>query len=176
MARRVVRSEATGETYIFDDDWNEADGRVRQIEYMLGPGKSVPPHFHPATAQSFEVLAGALSVRVGGRKLVLGPGDRAMTAAGEAHAQWNDGPEDVRVIEGYDPPIAIEPFFTVMPHAMGSKNPLKIAVFLAEFRDVDQPATAGLRIFVAIFAVLGRLVGLGGWYRPLLIQAGLRPG
>jgi quercetin dioxygenase-like cupin family protein len=173
MARRVVTSEPTGETFVFDDAWNEPDGRVRQIEYTLEPKRGVPLHAHPATAQSFEVVSGVLSVRVGQRTAQLGPGERATTAPGEVHAQWNEGAETVRVIECYDPPIAIEPFFTVMPHAIGSKNPLKICVFFTEFADVSMPPTAGRRFFFNLVGGLGRLAGLGGWYRPILTQAGL---
>jgi hypothetical protein len=55
MARRIVQSESTGETFTFDDVWNEPDGRVRQLGYELAPTRRVPPHAHPQTAQSFEV-------------------------------------------------------------------------------------------------------------------------
>ena len=168
MARRTVQSDATGETFIFDDAWNEPDGRVRQLEYELAPNKPVPPHAHPDTAQIFEVVEGVLSIRVGGRVSKLNPGEAAATGPGETHAQWNDGPERVRAVERYAPPLAIEPFFTVLPHAIGSGNPFKIAVFFSDFKAVSTPGTLGLRLFIGLFAPLGRLIGFARWYAPLL--------
>lgn len=168
MARRTVESAPTGETFVFDDAWNEPDGRVRRLEYVLLPKASAPPHFHPGAAQSFEVLSGTLHIKVNGKVRVLEAGDRAVTGLGETHAQWNEGPEPVRAIEGYNPPIAIELFFTILPHAIGSRNPLKIAVFFSDFRSVSGPGTLPLRISIALLAPIGRLCGFKGWYRNLV--------
>jgi len=168
MARRIVQSESTGETFTFDDVWNEPDGRVRQLGYELAPNRRVPPHAHPQTAQSFEVTEGVLGIRVHGTVLKLSPGQSASTGPGEVHAQWNEGPAPARVIERYSPPLAIEPFFTVLPRAIASRNPFKIAIFFADFRDVSTPGTVGQRLFIGLFAPFGRLLGFGRWYAPLL--------
>ncbi len=173
MARRVVVSEPTGETFIFDDDWNEPDGRVRQIEYEAAPHSRVPAHAHPNTTQFFEVISGELCVRTGGQTTRLKAGERAATKPGEVHAQWNEGDEPARVVERYEPPLAIEPFFTAVPIAIGSKNPLKIAVLFSDFKAISVPGTTGMRIFIAVFGALGRMVGLSGWYKPLLAEATL---
>ena len=174
MARRVVNSERTGETFVFDDDWNEPDGRVRQLEYTLAPKKRVPPHAHPETAQVFEVLAGELTIRVGREAArTLTPGERASTAQGQSHSQWNEGTEVARAMERYEPPLAIEALFTAIPQAIESSNPFKIAVLLADFGRVSRVDNLGMRIFIGAFAPLGRLFGFGGWYEPLLKNAGL---
>jgi quercetin dioxygenase-like cupin family protein len=170
MARRTVESPVTGETFVFDDAWNEPDGRVRRLEYALAPNKPVPPHSHPATAQSFAVVSGTLHIRVNGEARVLSAGETAATKPGDTHAQWNEGPQTVRVVEGYDPPLAIEPFFTVLPHAIASRNPFKIAVFFADFRAVSAPATFGQKAFIGAFAVLGRTLGYARWYAPLVVS------
>jgi quercetin dioxygenase-like cupin family protein len=165
VARRIIESPPTGETFIFDDDWNAPDGRVRQLEYVLKSKCAVPPHFHPDTAQSFEVISGTLHIRVNGQTRVLGPGETTRTGVGDIHAQWNEGPDPVRVVEAYDPPLDIEPFFTGLAHAIGSRNPLKIAVFFADFSAVSRPGNAPLKLLTTVMAPLGRLVGLGGWHR-----------
>jgi mannose-6-phosphate isomerase-like protein (cupin superfamily) len=170
MARRVVKSEPTDDTFVFDDDWNEPDGRVRRLEFTLGLKGRVPPHAHPATAESFEVTSGVLSLKIGGRTLKLGPGEKAGTSRGEVHSLWNEGPEVAYVISSYDPPLAVEPFFTAIPRAQA--NPFKMAVLWAESRRVSQPKAVGLRIFIALFGTLGRLAGLSGWSRPELSQTG----
>jgi len=173
MARRVVKSDPTDETFVFDDDWNEPDGRIHRMEFTIGLKGRVPRHVHPATAETFEVVSGVLSVRFGGRTLRLGPGERTATGPGQAHSLWNEGTEAAHVITWYDPPLAIEPFFTAIPHALASNNPFKIAVLFAESSRVSQPSFP-LSIFVRTLGALGHLMGLGGWYRPMSSQAGQR--
>jgi quercetin dioxygenase-like cupin family protein len=176
MGRRIVQSSQTGEQFVFDDCWNDPDGRVRQLEYVLQPNSKVGEHHHPATSQSFEVLSGTLHVRVnGGEVLVLNSGDKASTGVDGVHGQWNEGPEPTTVIESYDPPLDIEPFFTVLPHAMASKNLLKKAVYVSDFRTITSLASKPVQLIMAILAPLGRLVGLAQWYAPLLPDSAARP-
>lgn len=155
----------TGETFIFDDEWNDPDGRVRQIEYELKGNRRVPPHFHPKTAQSFEVLSGILCVQVGRQKLIVRPGEQVSTRPGEVHAQWNESAWPVRMIERYDPPLDIEPFFTALSRAATSRNPLKLALFRSDFRAISERRGLRARLLTSILARVGRLVGLSGWYR-----------
>ena len=96
---------------------------------------------------------------------MLRAGERVATGRGDVHSQWNEGPETVRAVEGYDPPVDIEPFFTLLPHAIGSRNPLKIAVFFAGFRSVSRPGILALALMTTLLAPLGRLCGYGGWYK-----------
>lgn len=176
MGRRIVQSSNTGEQFVFDDSWNDPDGRVRKLEYVLQPNSKVPAHRHPATSQSFEVLSGTLHVRVnGGVAWALNSGDKATTGVDGIHAQWNEGPGPTTVVESYDPPLDIEPFFTVMTHAMASKNLLKQAVFFADFQNISSIESRPLRLLVTVLAPLGRLVGLTRWYAPLLPDSAARP-
>jgi hypothetical protein len=146
------------------------------MEYVLQPNSKVGDHHHPATSQSFEVLAGTLHVRVnGGEVLVLNSGDKATTGVDGIHSQWNEGPEPVTVIESYDPPLDIEPFFTVMTQALASKNLLKQAVFFSDFRSISSLASKPLQLLVTVLAPLGRLVGLTRWYASLLPDSATRP-
>jgi quercetin dioxygenase-like cupin family protein len=168
MARRIVNSAPTGETFVFDDAWNEPDGQVRRIEYQILPGKKVPLHRHPGTVQTFEVIAGVLQVRVDGKARALQAGERAATGEGSVHTQWNDGPDTVFAVETYEPAIAIEPFFTILPHAIASGNPFKIAVFFADFRTVTAPSGLAERFLITCVAPLARLFGFGRWYEGVL--------
>jgi hypothetical protein len=146
------------------------------MEYVLQPNSKVGEHRHPGTSQSFEVLAGTLHVRVnGGEVLVLNSGDKATTGVDGIHTQWNEGPDPTTVIESYDPPIDIEPFFTVLARVMASKNLLKLAVFFSDFQSISTLESPPLRMLVTALAPLGRLVGLTRWYAPLLPDLGTRP-
>jgi hypothetical protein len=107
--------------------------------------------------------------------LVLNSGDKATTGVDGIHTQWNEGPGPTTVIESYDPPLDIEPFFTVLTHAMASKNLLKKAVFFSDFQSISFIASRPLRLIVTVLAPLGRLVGLTRWYASLLPDSATRP-
>jgi hypothetical protein len=146
------------------------------MEYVLQPNSKVAEHRHPATSQTFEVLSGTLHVRVNrGEVLVLNSGDTAATGVDGIHTQWNEGPGPTTVIESYDPPLDIEPFFSVMTQAMASKNLLKQAVFFADFQSISSIESKPLRLLVTVLAPVGRLVGLTRWYAPLLPGSATRP-
>ena len=57
------------------------DGSLRG-EYFATPRGYVPEHIHPGQEERFEVVSGTLGVRVGGRELVLNPGQSAVGPAG----------------------------------------------------------------------------------------------
>ena len=174
MPEREVFNPATGERFWFSDENNEPDGRVRTLRYELLPGKTVPVHCHPGHAQIFEVLAGRLHVSIGGKTQVLEPGQRAVCAKGEAHTQWNEGPGPAVAIESYDPPLAIEPFFTHMAElgvrgdlrAGGAPaNILKFSTFVEDFRNVTRLANPFLSAMTRVMGFVGRMMGLSGWYK-----------
>jgi hypothetical protein len=107
--------------------------------------------------------------------LVLNSGDKATTGVDGIHSQWNEGPGPTTVIETYDPPLDVEPFFTVLAHAMASKNLLKKAVFISDFQSISSIASKPVRLIVTVLAPLGRLVGLTRWYASLLPDSATRP-
>jgi len=168
MARRTIESVRTGETFIFSDDWNDAEGRVGRMECELKGHVLVPRHSHPGVAKTVEVQSGLLGLRARRKTWFLRPGEQYRVEAGYVHALWNESAAPVRFVQRYDPPLAIEPFYTVLPHAMGGANPFKRAIFLADFRGVSRRRGVRAMLFVTIFAPLGRLFGLSRWYRGYL--------
>jgi quercetin dioxygenase-like cupin family protein len=60
-------------------------GRYDLIEGWFSPGMQTPPHRHRAYAEQLYILDGQFTVSVGGRKIVLGPGDDFFIPAGTAH-------------------------------------------------------------------------------------------
>ncbi|MBY0383684.1 cupin domain-containing protein [bacterium] len=171
---RTVYVNGNEQVFTFSDEWNTSDGKVRQLRYHLAPGASVATHLHPKTRQTFEVLSGELWIRAGWKKMKLKKGDRAQTTLGGSHSQWNtSSTEFVEVVEGYDPPLDIEPFFTALPVVLKCKNPLKICVFFSDFSSIVTARTWPVRWLIKGFGSIGRFLGYDKWYKedvPLLIK------
>jgi mannose-6-phosphate isomerase-like protein (cupin superfamily) len=166
MARRIVKIAKTGETFVFDDAWNDEFGRVRKLLYRLEAGsRKVPSHAHPGVKQGFEVVTGVLCVASGGRTLRLQPGEGFVTERGAGHSQWNHGKIAVEAIETYDPPLDVESFFQRLPTVTESGNAFKAAIFFDDYADVVAAPNAVVRGLLSWFACWGRRFGLGGWYR-----------
>jgi quercetin dioxygenase-like cupin family protein len=140
------------------------------VEALYGPGGSPPPkHLHPAQAEHFEVLEGALNTRVNGTERVLGSGDTLDIPAGAAHQMWNAGSEPARVRWRTIPAGRTLEWFEALDRLQregrvlksGIPSPLAMSVLLTEYRDVFRLAGPDpvLRTAFAMLAQIGRLRG-----------------
>ena len=69
-----------------------------EAEASYRPGGSpLPAHLHPAQDERFEVLEGAVRVRVDGDEHELAEGDEIRIGRGQVHQMWNPGAEPARV-------------------------------------------------------------------------------
>lgn len=163
MSQRVVNCEKSGQVFTFSDEWNTSDGKVKQLSYKIAPGKSVLPHMHPGALQSFQVLSGKLSVRVGFKKKIISGGEVVHTQLGDQHSQWNDTKETVVVLEGYEPALDIEPFFTILQHAE-NENFLKKMVFFSDFAFVVTSKSNLVKLIIWGLGKVGNMMGYQFWY------------
>jgi quercetin dioxygenase-like cupin family protein len=86
-------------------------GRVAVIEVVTQAGvPGPPPHHHEDTDECFYVIAGRLGIMLGDEWTQLGPGEYANVPRGTVHTFRNDGPDDARVITGFEPQ-GFEQFF-----------------------------------------------------------------
>jgi mannose-6-phosphate isomerase-like protein (cupin superfamily) len=86
-------------------------GRVAAIEVITPAGvPGPPPHHHEDADECFYVTAGRLGVMCGDSWTSHGPGEYMNVPRGTVHSFRNDGPDDVRVITGFEPP-GFERFF-----------------------------------------------------------------
>jgi quercetin dioxygenase-like cupin family protein len=93
--------EQTMRTLLRADD---ADDSLGAVEMVMPPGTAGPPlHLHPGHAESFYVVAGTLTVRVGETVLSGGAGTWATAPKGTPHTLANLGQEDVRVLCLFSP-------------------------------------------------------------------------
>lgn len=79
-------------------------GRVAALEVITPPGvPGPPPHHHADAAEFFYVTGGRLGVMRDGTWTSLGPGDHVNIPQGIVHSFRNEGPDDVKVITGFEP-------------------------------------------------------------------------
>lgn len=142
-----------------------------EVEATYGPGGSAPPkHFHPSQDEHFEVLSGAIQVRVDGEERELRPGEAIEIARGSVHQMWNPGTEPARVRWQTAPAGRTEQWFRAIDALHregrvgrnGMPGPLAFGVLLSEYRDVFRLAVGPdwlLRPLFAGLAVIGRARG-----------------
>jgi mannose-6-phosphate isomerase-like protein (cupin superfamily) len=79
-------------------------GRVAAIDVITPAGvPGPPPHHHDDADEFFYVIEGRLGVMRNDTWTSLGPGDYTNVPQGTVHSFRNDGPDDVRVITGFEP-------------------------------------------------------------------------
>jgi quercetin dioxygenase-like cupin family protein len=79
-------------------------GRIAAIHVVTPAGvPGPPPHHHEDADEFFYVIAGRLGVIRDNSWASLGPGDYTNVPRGTVHSFRNDGPDEVRVITGFEP-------------------------------------------------------------------------
>jgi quercetin dioxygenase-like cupin family protein len=174
----TIENPVTGERITFLATSRDTDGEAVVIETVFQPdGFVAAAHIHPSQSERFAIAEGTLGLKVGGKKLTLGPGDVAVVEAGTAHKFWNAGEEPVRFSCEVRPALQFESLLETMfalaadgkTSRKGMPNPLRLAVIAkAHFDTVRLPfppawiQAAGL----ALGSPLGRLLGYEATYQP----------
>jgi quercetin dioxygenase-like cupin family protein len=90
----------------------DSGGELLELEAEWAPKEHKPlPHSHPSQDEHFEVLEGQLSVKLGGEKRVLNPGDTVDVPRGTVHTFWNSGGTTARAKWQVRPAQRTEDFF-----------------------------------------------------------------
>ncbi len=101
----------SGETITFVETAAETGGDYTVIECAVRPGGGVPmAHVHPNQSETFEVLEGELSLKVGRDKLVAQAGDVVTVSPGTVHKFRNDTDRIVRFRCTVTPSLGFEQF------------------------------------------------------------------
>lgn len=102
--RHVLRLPAPGQATRILLSAQECDGSLGAMELEMGPGENGPPlHLHRIHAESFYVLAGELTVRLGDTVVTGGPGTWACAPQGTPHTLANFSDDPVRVLCLFSP-------------------------------------------------------------------------
>jgi mannose-6-phosphate isomerase-like protein (cupin superfamily) len=114
-----------------------------EVEASYRPGGSPPPaHFHPAQDERFEVLAGAMRVRIDGEERELPTDAEIEIARGQVHQMWNPGSEPARVRWVTTPAGRTERWFRTLDGLFGEGGDIAagrevdFAALLEEYGDV----------------------------------------
>ena len=177
-APRVIANPLSGE-HITISAAADPGGRVLEWELVLAPGGRVPSsHAHPEQEECFTVVAGQMRFRVGGRRVIAGPGDTVRVPPGTVHHFANAGPGPATVAVQTRPALNMADLLRTAAvlaqdqHAAGRTmpRPLDLALFMRDFeREVRAPylPAALVRAVIRPAAWLARRLGLDARYRRL---------
>jgi quercetin dioxygenase-like cupin family protein len=152
---------------------------VLEWELLLAPGGRVPSsHAHPEQEECFTVLDGQMRFRVGGRRIMAGPGDTVLVPPGTVHHFANAGPRPARVAVQTWPALSMLELLETAAamaqaqHAAARRlpSPVDLALFMRDFeREVRAPylPAALVRTVLRPAAWLARRCGRDARYRRL---------
>jgi quercetin dioxygenase-like cupin family protein len=173
---RIV-NPLSGEQIVVRRTAGQTGGRVLDWELVLAPGGRVPSsHAHPEQEECFTMLEGQLRFRVGGRRLLAGPGDIVRVPPGTVHHFANAGSGPARVAVQTRPALSMHELLETAAalareqHAAGRRAPrlVDLALFMRDFRrEVRAPYLPAVlvRAVLAPLAALARRRGLDARYR-----------
>src|SRR5512132_1706932 len=174
-----IENPVTGERLVFRKTSRETGGQAVVIETFVQPnGFVAAAHVHPSQDEQFEVLSGSVGFKIGGEKLVAGPGQRLTVPAGTAHKFWNAGDDEAHFVCEIRPALQFESLIETMfglatddkTNKKGMPNPVRLAVIANHHFDVVRlpviPAWMQ-KVALAMGAPLGRAVGYQPTYEGL---------
>ena len=174
----TIENPVTGERIIFRQTSRDTKGEAVVIEAFVQPdGAVAAAHVHPSQEERFEVLHGSVGFKVGGKKLVAGPGERLTIPAGLTHKFWNAGDDEAHFVCEVRPALQFERLLETMfalaadgkTNRKGMPNPLRLAVIAhAHFDTVRLPFPPAWmqQLGLALGAPLGRILGYEATYTP----------
>ncbi len=174
----TIENPVTGERIVFRQTSHETGGEAVVIETYVQPnGFVAAAHVHPSQEERFEVLAGTVGFKIGGKQRIAGPGERITVPAGTRHRFWNAGDDVAHFACEIRPALQFESLLETMfalaadgkTNRKGMPNPLRLAVIANEHFDTVRlpfPPAIVQRIGLALGAPMGRLFGYQPVYTP----------
>jgi quercetin dioxygenase-like cupin family protein len=167
----VLHNPVTGELMRFVKAACDTSGEYVVVDVIVAPNGTVAAaHLHPYQTETFEVLEGEVTFKVGGKKVVAKAGETLVVEQGTAHRFWNSGSTDARFRCEVRPALQFEQLIETMfslaqdgkTNRKGMPNPFRLAVIAdAHFDDVRLPLVPQSiqRLSLAMGAPLGRMLG-----------------
>ena len=119
-----------GDLYTFLVTGEESGGAYFAMEALVPQGGGPPPHIHRNEDETFYVLEGEVTFRLGDREVLAGPGDFVHVPRGNVHNFHNHTDRVARLVLTFTP-AGIEKFFeeTLRPaldSAMNAPEPVDV--------------------------------------------------
>jgi quercetin dioxygenase-like cupin family protein len=155
--------------------WEGEDPSLVAELHVQPRGAVAAEHRHPDVDERFTLVSGKICFRLGGRTSVAAVGQTVEIARGAWHDWWNAGEEEavarVWVSDGTRFVHMIETLFGLArdghTNAKGLPDPLQLAVFATEFRDVivlRRPPSLVQSLLFGLLRPLARARGYRGTY------------
>lgn len=124
---------ALGSRYVLRGE--DSGGRFALVEHTIPPrALAAPMHTHEHEDEYSFVLAGRLGAQIGDEVVEAGPGELVLKPRGVAHAFWNAGDEEVRLLEIISPAGFAQYFADLAPElAGGAPDPEALAEIRARY-------------------------------------------
>ncbi|HYZ76426.1 MAG TPA: cupin domain-containing protein [Gaiellaceae bacterium] len=179
----TIENPLTGERIVFNKTSQETGGEAVEIEVYVRPGGVVAAaHVHPFQSERFEVISGRLGMKLGRKKIEVGPDEVVLVEPGTPHKFWNAGDDELHFVTVVRPALRFERLLETMfalaadgkTNRKGMPNPLRVAVIAKEhFDDVRLPFPPATlqRLGLALGAPVGRLIGYEPTYEPAGVPA-----
>ena len=110
-----------GDTYRFLATGEETNGRYAMWEAIVPPGSGPPPHIHSREDESFFILEGEITFRIGDERFVAKAGTFANMPIGSLHSFKNETDEIARMIISVAP-AGLEMMFFEVGQQVGSNG------------------------------------------------------
>jgi len=173
MPRRgqEIEHPVTGERVVFLDTAADSQGELVRMEFFVRPGGFVAAeHVHPNQEERFQVVDGAVRLRIGGTEREGRAGEELVIPAGTPHVWWNAGDAELHMIVEIRPALRFESFLerwfalgmAGKTNKKGMPHPLQLFVVMDEYRDEirgARPPFALQKIIFALLVPLGRALG-----------------
>src|SRR5580700_4288096 len=114
--RRAEESKAiavVGDVYRFLATGDDTNGKYALWEALVPPGGGPPPHVHSREEEGFYVLEGEITLFLGEKRLVAGPGMFANMPVGTPHSFKNESSKSAKMLISVAPAGLEKMFFEV---------------------------------------------------------------
>lgn len=168
----TLENPCTGERgVLIKTPWEGGDSSLEADLHVQPGGAVVGEHIHHNLDERFTVRAGRIGFRLDGSESVAGPGEEVEIPRGHWHDWWNAGEEEavarVRVSDGTRFLQMIETLFGLArdghTNSKGMPDPLQLAMFATEFRDVMVLRRPPAAVQSAVFALLRPIARARGY-------------
>jgi mannose-6-phosphate isomerase-like protein (cupin superfamily) len=168
-----LENPATGERGVLvKSPWSGPDQSLEADLYVQPGGAVVGEHVHHDFDERFTVKAGRIAFKLDGVESVAGPGEVVEIPRGHWHDWWNASDEEeavarVHVSDGLRFIQMIETLFGLArdghTNEKGMPDPLQLAMFATEFRDVMVLRRPPAAVQAAVFGLLRPIARARGY-------------